>query len=67
MAKNNNYAQHEILEVHELLTVKSACAAKSSLMQGLATDSRLKELLEEDAKVAQEAIEELKGILEEAK
>lgn len=36
-------------------------------MQGLATDSGLKELLEEDAKVAQEAIEELKGILEEAK
>ncbi|MGP4077757.1 hypothetical protein [Halobacillus sp. K22] len=67
MAKNKNYAQHEVLEVHEMLTVKSAAAAKSSLMQGLATDKELKELLEEDAKVSQEAIEELKGILEEAK
>lgn len=67
MAGNKSYAQHEILEVHEMLTVKSASAAKSSLMQGLATDSKLKELLEEDAKVAQEAINELKGILEEAK
>ncbi|SEH86828.1 similar to spore coat protein [Halobacillus karajensis] len=67
MGKGNNYAQHEVLEVHEMLTVKSACAAKSSLMQGLATDSKLKELLKEDSKVAQKAVEELKGILEEAK
>ncbi|SFG32033.1 similar to spore coat protein [Halobacillus alkaliphilus] len=67
MAKKKNYAQHEVLEVHEMLTVKSASAAKSSLMQGLATDKELKELLEEDAKVSQEAIQELKGILQEAK
>ncbi|MFC4402002.1 hypothetical protein [Gracilibacillus xinjiangensis] len=66
MAKNN-YAQHEILEVHEILTIKSACAAKSSMMQGLAEDSELKVLLREDTKIAQEAIKELKDILEEAK
>ena len=67
MAKKKNYAQHEVLEVHEMLTIKSASAAKSSLMQGLATDKELKELLEEDAKVSQEAIQELKSILQEAK
>ena len=67
MAKKKNYAQHEVLEVHEMLTIKSASAAKSSLMQGLATDKELKELLEEDAKVSQEAIQELKNILQEAK
>ncbi|WP_054635173.1 hypothetical protein [Thalassobacillus sp. C254] len=66
MAKSS-YAKHEILEVHEILTVKSACAAKSSLMQGLASDKKLKQLLEEDAKISQDAISELKGILEEVK
>ncbi|WP_082233226.1 hypothetical protein [Halobacillus massiliensis] len=61
------YAKHEILEVHEILTIKNACAAKSSMMQGLASDSKLKEILEEDTKISQDAIKELKGFLEEVK
>ncbi|TMW71210.1 hypothetical protein [Alteribacter natronophilus] len=64
---DKKYAPHELLEVHEMLTVKSACAVKSSMMQGLASDKKLKELLEEDAKLSQKAVEELKGILQEAK
>ncbi|WP_368504565.1 hypothetical protein AB3N04_02450 [Alkalihalophilus sp. As8PL] len=65
--KNTNYATHEILEVHEILTIKSASAAKSSMMQGLASDNKLKELLDKDAKTSQKAIEELSTILNEVK
>nr|WP_143051246.1 spore coat protein [Salipaludibacillus sp. CUR1] len=49
------------------MTIKSACAAKSSMMQGLAVDKELKDLLIEDVKLSQKAVEELKGILEESK
>ncbi|MDV2683396.1 hypothetical protein RYX56_03305 [Alkalihalophilus lindianensis] len=65
--KNTNYATHEILEVHEILTIKSASSAKSSMMQGLASDNKLKELLDKDAKTSQKAIEELSTILKEVK
>ncbi|RLL48303.1 hypothetical protein D8M04_03250 [Oceanobacillus piezotolerans] len=65
MAKKK-YAPHEVLEVHEVLTVKTASAAKSSMMQGLVADKELRKLLEEDVKASQKAIDELKGILEEA-
>ncbi|MCE7791121.1 hypothetical protein K8O68_01655 [Salipaludibacillus sp. CUR1] len=64
---NKDYATHEVLEVHEIMTIKSACAAKSSMMQGLAVDKELKDLLIEDVKLSQKAVEELKGILEESK
>ncbi len=59
------YATHEILEVHEVLTVQTASAAKSSMMQGLASDRKLKQLLAEDVEVSQKAVEELKAILQE--
>ncbi|MCM3762881.1 hypothetical protein M3212_19245 [Alkalihalobacillus oceani] len=61
------YAEHERLEIHEMITVKSACAVKSAMMQGFASDKKLKRLLEEDVKVSQQAITELKEILEKAK
>ncbi|WP_100407028.1 hypothetical protein [Bacillus solitudinis] len=62
-----DFAIHEVLEVHEILTIKNVCAAKSSIMQGLAADKKLKGLLEDDARMSQKAVKQLKAILEEAK
>ncbi|MDV2884260.1 hypothetical protein RYX45_03655 [Alkalihalophilus pseudofirmus] len=64
MMAKTNYAAHEVLEVHEMLTIKSASAAKSSMMQGLASDKKLKQLLQKDAAASQEAVKELRTILE---
>jgi similar to spore coat protein len=60
---NKELAMHEKLEVHEILQIKSACVAKSAMMQGLASDKKLKELLEEDVKKSKKVVEELKDIL----
>ncbi|WP_022794355.1 hypothetical protein [Marinococcus halotolerans] len=62
-----HYASHEIIEVHELLQVKAAATAKASMMQGLATDKQLKQLLEESAETSQKAVEELRDILNKSK
>lgn len=58
------YAIHEILEVHEMLTIRSASTAKSTLMRGLASDKGLKDLLKEDAASSQQAVKELSEIIE---
>ncbi|TDL32705.1 hypothetical protein E2R51_08485 [Jeotgalibacillus sp. S-D1] len=58
------YAVHEILEVHEMLTIRSASTAKSTLMRGLASDKGLKDLLQEDAASSQQAVKELSEIIE---
>lgn len=60
------YAPHEVLEVHEVLTLKTVSAVKSSMMQGLAADKELKQLLEDDVNASQQAVDELKEILEDA-
>ncbi|PPA70385.1 hypothetical protein [Jeotgalibacillus proteolyticus] len=60
----NGYAVHEILEVHEMITIKSASVAKSTLMRGLASDKGLKDLLQEDAETAQKAVKELSEVIE---
>ncbi|MGN7313378.1 hypothetical protein ACTHQ4_20030 [Alkalicoccobacillus gibsonii] len=65
--KKQEFATHEILEAHEILTIKTASAAKSSMMQGLASDKDLKTLLAEDVKLSQKAVRELKSILEDSK
>ncbi|OZT80113.1 hypothetical protein CHL76_08375 [Marinococcus halophilus] len=63
----DNYASHEIIEIHELLQVKAAATAKASMMQGLATDKQLKQLLEESAVTSQQAVQELRELLEQSK
>ncbi|MFD2332775.1 spore coat protein [Cohnella sp. GCM10020058] len=57
-------ALHEKLEVHEILTLKTSCATKSRAMLELATDEKLKALIEQDLVNASKAIEELKSILQ---
>ncbi|MBU8907891.1 hypothetical protein [Desertibacillus haloalkaliphilus] len=51
---------HETLELHELLTFKSLCLTKASVMQGLVSDENLKELMQQDVTMATQQVEELK-------
>ena len=56
-----NLGVHEFLEIHELLTFKSLCLTKSSVMQALVTDERLKEMMQQDVTMSTRHIEELKN------
>jgi len=56
-------AMHETLEVHELLTFKTTCVAKSKMFISLVKDNKLKELLEEELELSTKAIKDLKKVL----
>ena len=56
-------AMHEKLEVHEVLTFKTACVAKSKLFVDLIEDEDLKEIVEEDLELSTKAIKDLRKIL----
>lgn len=56
-------AMHEKLEVHEVLTFKTACVAKSKLFVDLIEDEGLKEIVEEDLELSTKAIKDLRKIL----
>ncbi|MGS2779006.1 hypothetical protein ACVBAX_16720 [Robertmurraya sp. GLU-23] len=56
----DNIGVHESLELHELLTFKSLCLTKSTVMQALVTDPALKELMQEDVSASSRHIEGLK-------
>jgi similar to spore coat protein len=55
-----NMGVHEGLELHELITFKSLCLTKSTVMQALVSDPALKELMQEDVSVSSQHIEDLK-------
>ncbi|HPU01004.1 MAG: spore coat protein [Firmicutes bacterium] len=54
---------HEKVELHELLTMKTVCAAKAMAMKDMVTDPQLISLLEQDAKKSREHIRELQNIV----
>ncbi len=54
---------HETLELHELLAFKTSCAAKSSQMEELASDFRLRELLKQDSNNAKQQIKEIQNLI----
>ena len=56
-------AMHEKLEIHELLTFKTTCVAKSKMFIGLVKDIKLKEILEEDLEFSTKAIKDFKKVL----
>ncbi|CAM4496826.1 hypothetical protein NST84_25860 [Paenibacillus sp. FSL R7-0345] len=61
--KNSNYALHEILEVHEMAAFKAVCLTKSTTMQALVTDPELMQILQQDATLSQQQLQELGGVL----
>lgn len=58
-------AMHEKLEVHEVLTFKTACVAKNKAFLGLVEDKKLRKLLEEDIELSTKAIKDLRKLLED--
>ncbi|WP_216830644.1 hypothetical protein [Alkalihalobacterium elongatum] len=55
-----NLGVHETLELHELITFKSLCLTKATIMQALVTDQNLKDIMQQDVQMTSRHIEELK-------
>ncbi|MCB7071118.1 hypothetical protein LIZ76_14320 [Caldibacillus sp. 210928-DFI.2.22] len=60
---NKFLALHETLELHELLTFKSLCLSKSTLMSGLVQDEELKTILLNDVKAGEEGVKRLENLI----
>ncbi|MFB9326247.1 hypothetical protein ACFFSY_10015 [Paenibacillus aurantiacus] len=63
---NSNYALHETLEVHEIAAFKTVCMTKSKTMQALVTDPELNQILQQDAQLSQQQLQELSDVLSKA-
>lgn len=61
--QNQNLGAHETMELHELLTFKTVCAAKASAMKEFVSDPQLKALLDQDEKKAMQSIQSIQGVL----
>ncbi|MCC5893787.1 hypothetical protein [Exiguobacterium sp.] len=62
MAKNK-LAIHEVLEIHEMLTLKQAGLVKGYVSEPLIKDDKLKKIAQKHLKNAEQAISELKQLL----
>jgi similar to spore coat protein len=60
---DKEFALHETMEVHELLTFKNVCMTKSMTMQALVSDERLNSLLQTCTATDRQHIEDLQGLL----
>ncbi|KLU54872.1 MULTISPECIES: hypothetical protein [Paenibacillus] len=63
---DSTYALHEMLEVHEIAAFKTVCMTKSKTMQALVTDPELKQILQQDAILSQQQLQELGEVLSKA-
>ncbi|WP_445487291.1 spore gernimation protein GerQ [Niallia sp. 03133] len=59
-------ANHESLELHEVINFKTLCLAKSKLMQGLVFNQDLRALMQKDVEQSIQALEELQKIYQRA-
>ncbi|QHA93109.1 spore gernimation protein GerQ [Bacillus sp. N1-1] len=55
-------ANHESLDLHEVINFKTLCLAKSKLMQGLVFDQDLRALMQKDVEQSMQALGELQAI-----
>lgn len=59
-------AMHEKLEVHEILTFKTACLAKNKMFVDLVKDAKLKKILEDEIEASTQGIKDLRKILKDS-
>lgn len=59
-------ADHESLDLHEVINFKTLCLAKSKLMQGLVFDDDLRALMQKDVEQSMQALGELQAIYQRA-
>jgi len=64
--ENQKLANHESLDLHEIINFKTLCLAKSKLMQGLVFDQDLRALMQKDVEHSMQALEELQAIYKRA-
>src|SRR5690242_3840171 len=64
--KNQKLADHESLDLHEVINFKTLCLAKSKLMQGLVFDDDLRALMQKDVEQSMQALGELQSIYQRA-
>lgn len=60
-----NLGVHEALELHEILSFKSLCVTKASVMQMLVSDGELKDLMQASVKRDASHIEDLKKFMKD--
>ena len=63
---NQKLADHESLDLHEVINFKTLCLAKSKLMQGLVFDQDLRALMQKDVEQSMQALRELQAIYQRA-
>ncbi|MFY4774397.1 spore gernimation protein GerQ [Metabacillus sp. RGM 3146] len=63
---NQKLADHESLDLHEVINFKTLCLAKSKLMQGLVFDQDLRALMQKDVEQSIQALGELQAIYNRA-
>ncbi|WP_409303987.1 spore coat protein [Peribacillus sp. SCS-155] len=59
---SSNLANHETLELHEMLNFKTTCVVKSKMMSGVVFDQDLKALMEKDVQQSMQALESLQKL-----
>ncbi|WP_082234571.1 spore gernimation protein GerQ [Halobacillus massiliensis] len=59
-------ADHESLDLHEVINFKTLCLAKSKLMQGVVFDQELRALMQKDVEQSIQALGELQAIYNRA-
>ncbi|UTR16810.1 hypothetical protein MM221_09980 [Salipaludibacillus sp. LMS25] len=60
-----NIGVHESLELHELMTFKSLCLTKATVMQGLVSDNELKTIMQEDVTASKRHLADLEKYFRE--
>ena len=61
-----NFALHETLELHELLTSKTVCLTEAKARQQLVQDPALKTLIQQDIQQTTQSIQQIQNILSTA-
>lgn len=61
---NNNTASHEVLQIHEILTLKNLAITKVVTMLPLVKDPELKEIMQNEIQTVQQHIEDLRNIIQ---
>ncbi|MXQ54416.1 spore coat protein [Shimazuella alba] len=55
----NHLANHETLDLHEIINLKTTCIIKSKMMSGVVFDQDLKALMEKDVTQSMATLEQL--------
>lgn len=63
---NQTLLPHEMMEVHEILNLKTICMTTSKMMQGIVFDQDLKALMEKDVQQSLKAVTELRCLYSKA-